>query len=73
MVRQILIVSNDFSDDFISECEYDYELNLSLITSSGLLTILDGYKRSSRTIFPTKLFLKGGLLDANRIVKAINK
>lgn len=73
MVRQILIVSNDFSDDFISECEYDYELNLSLITSSGLLTILDGYKRSSRTIFPTKLFLKGGLLDANRIVKVINK
>ena len=73
MVRQIILVSNDFSDDFISECEYDYELNLSLITSLELRTILDGYEKTSRTFFPTKLLLKGGLLDAERIVKVLNK
>jgi len=72
-VRQILLISNDFSDDFIGECEYDYELNLSLITSFGLKTILDGFRECKMKTFPIKLFLKTGLLDANRIVKVLNK
>ena len=39
-VSQALIVASDFSEDFISECEYDIEISLSLITSSGLIKIL---------------------------------
>jgi len=72
-VLQIILVSNDFSEDFIGECEYDYSLSLSLITSTGLLKILNGYKKSSLSIFPTKLFLKGGKLNEDRIVKAMNQ
>jgi hypothetical protein len=39
-VSQVLIVSNEYSEDFISECEYDYELNLSLLTFLKALKIL---------------------------------
>ena len=72
-VAQVLIVSNEFSDDFISECEYDYELNLSLITSRGLAKILEGFKNSHLTEFPVRLLLKGGLLNGDRIDKVLTK
>ncbi|MBL7047001.1 MAG: hypothetical protein ISR95_05155 [Candidatus Marinimicrobia bacterium] len=72
-VSQVLVVSNDFSDEFIGECEYDYELNLSLITSKGLVKILDGYKESYLSEFPVKLLLKDGLLNEDRIVKVLTK
>jgi hypothetical protein len=72
-VSQVLVVSNDFSEEFISECEYDYELNLSLITSRGLVKILEGFKNSHLTEFPVKLLLKAGLLNGDRIVKVLRK
>lgn len=72
-VSQILIVSNEFSEDFISECEYDYELNLSLITSRGLVKILEAFRNSNLKEFPVRLFLKGGLLSEDRIEKVLNK
>ncbi len=72
-VLKTLLVSNGFSEDFISECEYDYELNLSLICSEGLLKILTGFKASSLSIFPTKLLLKGGTLNPDRVVSALNR
>lgn len=72
-VSQVLVVSNDFSDEFVGECEYDYELNLSLITSKGLVKILEGYNESYLTEFPVKLLLKDGLLNENRIVRVLTK
>ncbi len=72
-VSHVLIVSNEFSEDFISECEYDYELNLSLITSRGLIKILEGFKSSHLTEFPIRLLLKGGLLNEDRIHNVLNK
>ena len=72
-VAKVLIISNEFSDDFISECEYDYELNLSLITSRGLAKILEGFKSSHLTEFPVRLLLKGGLLNGDRIDIVLTK
>jgi len=72
-VSQVLIVSNEFSEDFISECEYDYELNLSLLTSRGLVKVLEGYQHSNLKEFPVRLLLKGGLLNEDRIEKVLNK
>jgi hypothetical protein len=72
-VTHILIVSNEFSEDFISECEYDYELNLSLVTSRGLIKILEGFKNSHLTEFPSRLLLKSGLLNEDRIEKVLSK
>jgi hypothetical protein len=35
-VIKVLLIAPDFSEDFISDCEMDTELNLSLITASTL-------------------------------------
>ncbi len=72
-VSQVVVVAHSFSEDFISECEYDYELNLSLITSHGLKTTLEGFKSSPMTEFPVRLFQKDGLLNEDRIVNVLNK
>jgi len=72
-VSQVVIVSNEFTDDFISECEYDYELSISLITSEGLVKILDGLKESTLTELPVRLLLKDGVLNADRIVNVLNR
>ncbi len=72
-VMQILLLSNNFSDDFISDCENDYDLELSLLTASGFLKIINAFKESKKTLFPVRPFMKGGLLDDDRIVKAILK
>jgi len=72
-VAQVVLISHDFSEDFISECEYDYEMSLSLITSSGLKKILEGFKNSRLTEFPVRLLQKDGLLNEDRIVKVLSK
>ena len=72
-VSQVVIVSNEFTEDFISECEYDYELSISLISSDGLLKILEGLKESSLAELPVRLLLKDGALNADRIVKVLNR
>jgi len=72
-VSQVVIVSNEFTDDFISECEYDYELSISLITSDGLVKILEGLKESTLTELPVRLLLKDGVLNADRIVNVLNR
>jgi hypothetical protein len=72
-VSQVVIVSNEFTEDFISECEYDYELSISLITSDGLVKILEGLKESTLTELPVRLLLKDGILNADRIVKVLNR
>lgn len=72
-VTQVIIVSSGFSEEFISECEYDYELDLSLITSNALVQVFERFKESKLKEFPVRLFFKGGLLDANRILKMLNR
>ncbi len=70
-VVRIILVADNFSDDFINDCEYDLDINLSLVTSSGLLKIMDAFKQSSRKAFPTKLLQKEGKLNNDRIVQAL--
>ena len=72
-VAQVVLISHDFTEDFISECEYDYEMSLSLITSNGLKKILEGFKNSRLTEFPVRLLQKDGLLNEDRIVKVLSK
>jgi len=42
-VNQVIVVSNDFTEDFIGECEYEYDIGISLLTSSDLLKIYGGF------------------------------
>lgn len=72
-VIKSLLVAPEFSDEFINECELEYELNLSLITASSFLKILDGIKNSKLKQLPYKLLMRDVLIQEDRILKAINK
>ena len=72
-VVKSLLVAPDFSDDFVNDCDLDFELNLSLITASSLLNILESFKNSKHKQFPFQLLMKDVLIKEDRIIKAINK
>lgn len=72
-VNQVIVVSNDFTEDFIGECEYEYDIGISLLTSSDLLKIYGGLKESHLGELPVRLITKGGALNGDRIVKALNR
>ena len=72
-VIKSLLVAPDFSDDFVKDCGLEYELNLSLITASALVNILDGFKKSKLKQLPHNLFMRDVLIQEERILKAIDK
>ncbi|MBN1988271.1 MAG: hypothetical protein JW783_02595 [Bacteroidales bacterium] len=72
-VVKSLLVAPDFSDDFINDCDLEFEINLSLITASSLANILEGFRNSKHKQFPYQLLLKDVLIKEERILKAINK
>jgi hypothetical protein len=73
-VIKSLLISPEFTDDFINETELEYDLNLSLITSSSLVKILDSFRKSKKhKMFPYKLLMRDVLIQEDRIIKAIGK
>lgn len=72
-VVQAIVVSNEFTEDFIGECEYEYDIGISLLTSSDLIKIYYGLKESHLDGLPVRLITKGGALNGDRIVKALNR
>ena len=67
-----LLIAPDFSDAFINETELEYELNLSLITSSSLMKILKGFKKAKKhKQLPYKLLMRDVLIKEDRILKAL--
>lgn len=68
-----LLIAPDFSDDFINECDLQFDVNLSLITAGSLVNILEGFKNSKLKQFPFQLLMKDVLIKEDRILKAINK
>jgi hypothetical protein len=72
-VVKSLLVAPDFSDDFIKDCGIDYALNLSLITASTLVKILDGFKNSKLKNFPHNLLMRDVVIQEDRVLAAIVK
>ena len=72
-VVKSLLIAPDFSDDFINDCDLQFEINLSLITASSLINILDGFRNSKLKQFPYQLLMKDVLIKEDRIIKAIKK
>lgn len=71
-IVKILLIAPEFSDDFVTDCEMDTELNLSLITASSLLNIYDCFKESKHSVFPHVLF-RDVVINEERIIKALKK
>lgn len=72
-VVKSLLVAPDFSDDFVNDCDLEFEINLSLITAGSLVNILEGFRESKHKQFPYQLLLKDVLIKEDRILKAIRK
>lgn len=72
-VIKTLLIAPDFSDDFVNECDLEFEINLSLITASALVNILEGFKNSKLKQFPYQLLMKDVLIKEERILKAFSK
>lgn len=73
IIRKSLLIAPEFTDEFINECEIEYELNLSLIRASSLLKILEGFKDSKLKKLPYELLMRDVLIQEERILKAIQK
>lgn len=71
-IVKILLVAPEFSDDFVTDCEMDTEMNLSLLTASTLYTILESFKGSNYNEFPHVLF-RDIVINEDRILKALSK
>jgi hypothetical protein len=71
-IVKILLVAPEFSDDFVTDCEMDTEMNLSLITASTLSNIYESFKISKYTEFPHVLF-RDIVINEERILKALSK
>jgi hypothetical protein len=71
-IVKILLVAPEFSDDFVTDCEMDTEMNLSLISASTLLKIFDAFKTSKYQEFPHVLF-RDIVINEERILKALCK
>lgn len=72
VIKSLLIAPN-FSDDFVKDCGLDYALNLSLITASSLIKILNGFKNSKHKQFPHNLLMRDVLIQEDRVLAAIEK
>lgn len=70
-VNKTLLVAPDFSEDFIYECELQYDLNLSLISSEVMYHIWEGFKEAKQKIFPVNLLMRDVIIDDNKILKAL--
>ncbi len=69
-----LLIAPEFTDDFVNEVEMDYDLNLSLIEASTLLSMVRSFKESTKLkTFPYMLLMKDVLINEERIIKALNK
>ena len=71
-IVKILLVAPEFSDDFVTDCEMDTEMNLSLITASTLSKIFESFKMSRYQEFPHVLF-RDIVINEERILKALSK
>tara|TARA_B100000787_G_C16180901_1_gene291767 strand:+ start:84 stop:1934 length:1851 start_codon:yes stop_codon:yes gene_type:complete len=71
-IVKILLVAPEFSDDFVTDCEMDTELDLSLMTASTLSNISEAFKTSKYTEFPHVLF-RDVIINEERIIKALRK
>lgn len=71
-VVKTLLIAPEFSDDFVTDCEMDMEMNLSLITAVSLLRIFEEFKISKHTTLPYILF-RDVVINDERIIKALKK
>lgn len=72
-VDKILLVAPDFSEDFVSDCGDDFQLNISLLKASSLSAIYNIVKETKSNKLSIQMFMKDVLVQEDRIIRAIKK
>jgi hypothetical protein len=72
-VAKILVVAPDFSDDFVSDCGDDFDLNISLIKASSLTAIYKACKENAGKKVTAQMLMKDVLVQEDRIIRALRK
>lgn len=72
-VAKILIVAPDFSEDFISDCGDDFDLNISLMKASSLAAIYNVAKELTGKKVTAQMLMKDVLIQEERIIRALKK
>lgn len=72
-VVKILVVAPDFSDDFVSDCGDDFDLNISLIKASSLTAIYKACKDNAGKKVSAQMLMKDVLVQEDRIIRALRK
>ncbi|WP_027418299.1 hypothetical protein [Crocinitomix catalasitica] len=71
-IVKILLIAPEFSDDFVTDCELDIEMNLTLVKAESLSNIYNAFKSSKYDVFPHILF-RDVVVNEERILKALSK
>lgn len=72
-VAKILIVAPDFSEDFVSDCSDDFDLNISLLKASSLVAIYNASMESPNRQVTINMLMKDVLVQEDRIIRALKK
>lgn len=71
-VVKSLLISPEFTDEFVKDCELSFDLDLSLVQAESLMNILKAFEESKMKTFPYKV-LRDVLIREDRIIMAISK
>ncbi len=71
-IAKILVVAPDFSEDFVADCNDDFELNLGLLRASSLYAIYLASKEYEKTV-TVQMLMKDVLIDEARIIRALKR
>ncbi len=72
IVQGAILVSGEFSEDFVSDCEPFDEFNLTLLKADSFVKIYEDFKESKKKEFPVNLF-RHGLLNEEIVAKALRR
>ena len=72
-MAKILIVAPDFSEDFVSDCSDDFDLNISLLKASSLVAIYNASMESPNRQVTINMLMKDVLVQEDRIIRALKK
>ena len=72
-VDRIIIIAPEFSDDFVADCEDEFNLPITLLKAGSLASIYNTVKETGSNRFTIQMFYRDILVQEDRIIRALKK
>lgn len=72
-VDRIIIVAPEFSDDFVADCEDEFNLPITLLKAGSLANIYSTVKETGSNRFTIQMFYRDILVQEDRVIRALKK